>query len=297
MTEPLKSMTENNIPEAFSADHVYETKSKQELILFYHAACFSPTKRTFADAIKRNAFTSWPGLTVELGNKYFLRKEATTKVHIRQHYKGTQSTRLKQEVPITTQQELPEILTKQTNQLFLKVTKFPNKIYTDKTGRFPVTSSQGYKYIMIAYDYDSNNILAEPLKSSTSLHIKNAYHKMRKLLCSRGRTPKMHVLDNEYSEVLKEYMEEENETFQLMPPHLHRQKAAYRAIKTFKNHFISGIVSTHKYFPIHLWCRLFTPAIVTLNLLCPSIKNPTLSENSMAYSISMQRHLHLRKQK
>ena len=39
-------MTEQKIPEALSANHVYETKSKQELILFYHAACFSPTKRT-----------------------------------------------------------------------------------------------------------------------------------------------------------------------------------------------------------------------------------------------------------
>ena len=36
MIAPLKSMTEHNIPEAFSANHVYETKSKQELILFYH---------------------------------------------------------------------------------------------------------------------------------------------------------------------------------------------------------------------------------------------------------------------
>ena len=74
---------------------------------------------------------------------------------------------------------------------------------------------------MIAYDYDSNNILAEPIKSRTSLHIKDAYKKIRKLLCSRGLTPKTHVLDNEYSKVLKEYTDEENETFQLVPPHLH----------------------------------------------------------------------------
>ena len=92
---------------------------------------------------------------------------------------------------------------------------------------------------MIAYDYDSNNILAEPIKSRTSLHIKNAYQKMRKLLCSRGLTPRTHVLDNECSKVLKEYMEEENETFQLVPPHLHRRNAAERAIQTFKNHFIA----------------------------------------------------------
>ena len=56
MTAPLKSMTEQNIPEAFSVNHVYETKSKQELILFYRAACFSPTKHTFVEAIKINAF-------------------------------------------------------------------------------------------------------------------------------------------------------------------------------------------------------------------------------------------------
>ena len=83
---------------------------------------------------------------------------------------------------------------------------------------------------MIAYDYDSNNILAEPIKSITSLHINNAYQTMRKFLCSRGLTPKTHVLDNECSKVLKVYMEEENENFQLVPPHLHRRNAAERAI-------------------------------------------------------------------
>ena len=90
MTAPLKSITEHNIPEAFSANHVYETKSKQELILFYHAACFSPTKRPFVDAIKINAFASWPGLTVELVNKYLPMTEATIKGKIRHQYKGTQ---------------------------------------------------------------------------------------------------------------------------------------------------------------------------------------------------------------
>ena len=73
-------------------------------MLFYHAACFSPTKHTFVDTIKRNAFASWPGLIVELFNKYLPRKEATINGNIRQHYKGTQSAKLKQEVPITTQQ-------------------------------------------------------------------------------------------------------------------------------------------------------------------------------------------------
>jgi hypothetical protein len=41
------------------------------------------------------------------------------------------------------------------------------KIFTDQTGRFPITSSRGNKYVMICYDYDPNNIIAEPLKSHT----------------------------------------------------------------------------------------------------------------------------------
>ena len=150
-----------------------------------------------------------------------------------------------------TQQSPPEILTERTHQLFLKVTECPRKIYADQTGCFPITSSRGSKYIMIAYDYDSSNILADPIKSRTSLHIKDAYQKMMKLLCSRGLTPRTHVLDNECSKVLKEYIEEENETFQLVSPHLHRRNAAERAIETFNKHFIAGMVSTHKI------CELF----------------------------------------
>ena len=184
-----------------------------------------------------------------------------------------------------TQQSPPEIRTEQTHQLFIKVIECSSKIFTDQTGRFPITSSRGYKYIMIAYDSDSNNILADLIKSRTSLHIQDAYQKMMKLLCSRGLTPRTHVLYNECSKVLKEYMEEQNETYQLVPPHLHRRNAAERAIQTFKNHFISGMVSTYKYFSLHLWCRLLPQAIVTMNLLRPSRINPTLSAHAQLHGL------------
>ena len=85
MTAPLRATTEHHIPDTFRANNVYETKSKQELILFYHTACFSLTKRTSVKAIKRNAFASWPRLTTELVNKYLQMAEGTIKGHIRQH--------------------------------------------------------------------------------------------------------------------------------------------------------------------------------------------------------------------
>ena len=40
-----------------------------------------------------------------------------------------------------------------------------NKIYTDQTGRFPVISSRGNKYIMVDFEVNFNNIMAEPMKS------------------------------------------------------------------------------------------------------------------------------------
>ena len=78
-------------------------------------------------------------------------------------------------------------------------------------------------------------------------------------------------------------MEEENEHFQLVPPHMHRQNAAERAIQTFKNHFIAGIFPTHKDFPLHFWCRPLPQSIVALNLLRPSRINPTLSTHAQLH--------------
>ena len=37
--------------------------------------------------------------------------------------------------------------------------------YEDLTGAFPYTSSRGYKYLYVLYNYDSNLILVEPLKN------------------------------------------------------------------------------------------------------------------------------------
>ena len=38
-------------------------------------------------------------------------------------------------------------------------------INTDQTGGFKDISSKVYKYILVLYDYDINNIISEPLKS------------------------------------------------------------------------------------------------------------------------------------
>ena len=65
--------------------------------------------------------------------------------------------------------------------------------------------------------------------------------------------------------------------FQLAPPHMHIRNAAEQAIRTYKNHFISGFSTTDPYFPIRYWDRLISQCVITLNLLQNSRVNPALS--------------------
>ena len=46
---------------------------------------------------------------------------------------------------------------------------------------------------------------------------------------------------------------------QFLPPHSHIGNAAEDAIRTFKNHFVAGLVSVEKK-PIYLWCRIVKKA-------------------------------------
>jgi len=92
-----------------------------------------------------------------------------------------------------------------------------------------------------------------------------------------GLQPQLQHLDNKASCPLQEFMATEGIDYQLVPPHLHCCNAAECAICTFKNHFIAGLCSTDKEFPIHLWDCLILQAKLTLNLLHGSCINPKLS--------------------
>jgi hypothetical protein len=130
---------------------------------------------------------------------------------------------------------------------------------------------------MILYDYDSNSILAEPMRSRTAHEMVRAYAKLHTYLVTRGLKPKLQRLDNEASQNLKDFMKSKQVDYQLAPPHCHRRNSAERAIRTWKNHFIAGLASTDKNFPLHLWDRLIPQAVTTLNLLRQSRLNPHLS--------------------
>ena len=167
-----------------------------------------------------------------------------------------------------------------TNMIYVKAIEATGQIYTDQTGRFPTTSSRGNKYVMILYDYNSNAILAEPLKSKSEGEMIRAYTKLLEYLSGRGLKPRIQKLDNECPAGLKRFMTQNEVEFQLVPPHIHRRNPAERAISSWKDHFIASLSSTDKQFPMHLWCRLIPQCTLTLNLLRQSRINPRLSSEA-----------------
>ncbi len=164
--------------------------------------------------------------------------------------------------------------------IYVKAIEATGQIYTDQTGRFPTTSSRGNKYVMILYDYDSKAILAEPLKFKSEGEMIRAYTKLHEYLSDRGLKPRLQKLDKECPAGLKRFMTQHEVDFQLVPLHIHRRNSAKRAIISWKDHFIAGLSSTDKQFPMHLWCRLIPQCTLTLNLLRQSRINPRLSSEA-----------------
>ena len=155
------------------------------------------------------------------------------------------------------------------------------QIHTNQTGCFVIASSTGNNYILVLYDYDSNDsILVEPMRNRTGACILLAFKVLHTRLVNAGLRPQLQRLDNECSAALKTFLTAKAISYQLMHPGLHRRNAAER---TFKNHFIAGLCSVDKNFPLHLWDKPLPQAETTLNLLRGSRINPKLS----AYAHSM----------
>jgi hypothetical protein len=242
-----------------------------------HAAAFSPVKSTWLAAIVKGYYTSWPGLTPSAVQKYYPQTTATAKGHLDQTRQNIRSTKLKKvETPTTINLEPQQEPHNQiTNQAFTTIEE-TGRVYTDQTGQFPVTSSNGYRYMLVMYHYDTNAILVEPLKTRHGNEILRGYTKLYTHLTNRGFKPTTHWLDIEASNALKEFNKSEKVDYQLVPPHVHRRNAAERAIRTWKNHFIAEICSTYTAFPLHLWDRILEQATITLNLLRPAQCNPAM---------------------
>ena len=283
-------------PVVHSAHSAIHSATPAELVAFAHAALFSPALSTLKQALDNGFLPNFLGLTVVGLRKYPPASVAMVKGHLDQSRKNQRSTKPKT-TPIPTAPSLaPDSLpddafpasdpaNTRTHQCFAAVfaPASAGQIYSDQTGKFIVASSSGNNYVLLVYDYDSNSILVEPMRSRTGPCILATFQTIHARLVAAGLRPQLHRLDNECSVALKTFLRDAEIDYQLVPPRLHRRNAAERAIRTFKNHFIAGLCSVDKNFPLHLWDKLLPQAELTLNLLRGSRLNPKLSAHAQMH--------------
>ena len=256
------------------ANSVYDLPSVEEAVKWMHAVCGYPVKSTWLKAIKAGNFDGWPIINKNNVKKYYPETDETQKGHLNQTRKNVRSTRAKpMEEPDTS-----KLQKKKKGDIYVKMYDLKETIYTDQTGKFPVTSRRRNKYIMVLCEIDSNCILVEPMSGKEDKEMKRAYEHLLKRLKRLGVVPKKHVMDNEVSDSMKEMIRDNFDmTLELVPPGCHRQNAAEVAIRNFKAHFLSILAGTADDFPMSLWDRLLPQAELTINLLRQANANPNLS--------------------
>jgi hypothetical protein len=195
LAQPIQQInTSPASPLAFSAYSAASTTS--DLVQFLHVTCFSPVQSTLIKAIDKGHFATWPSFTAANIQCFLPKSPGTTMGHLNQVRKKQSSTKVKPPQPNDDSNNVipspPSTDGKCTQFVYAAIVQALNEsgqIYTNQTGRFPVTSRGGNKYIMILYDYDSNSILAEPMKSQTDDEIIRSYQALHGRLIAAGLKP------------------------------------------------------------------------------------------------------------
>ena len=265
-------------------NNVYELKTKPELIRYYHAAAGFPTKPSWLAAIRNGHYSSWDGLDATSAAKHFPESVETWRGHGRKIKSGLRSTKklVEKEEKETTAAEIP-----QDQAIFVKDFNLKDEaerlMFSDQTGRFPMTSYKGNQYVMVLFETTSNNILVESMRRRISGEMCRAYQTLVDRLKERGINPTMHILDNECSAEFKALINENEMNYQLVPPHDHRRNVTEKAIHTFKDHFVAVLCGADDDFPLQLWCQILRHAEHQLNMLRKSRSNPSISAFEQMY--------------
>jgi hypothetical protein len=133
--------------------NVYKINKVHEVIQCLHATAGYPVSSTFIKAIEAGNVVTWKTLTAQHVRNDLEKSEATIEGHLNQTRRNVRSTRPKKNVTAPNEEEDYEPhISKCTNVIYAAIHE------SDLTARFPTTSSRGYKYILVLYDYDGNNI-------------------------------------------------------------------------------------------------------------------------------------------
>ena len=173
---------------------------------------------------------------------------ATAKGHMHQTRKNINSTKQQEKIR---QEEIPMTPLAQWNKTFsTKSINHTIEINTDLTGKYPVTSNRGNKYLFILYEYDRNSILIHPAKAILDSNFSWVFKYLHENLLIRGIKPAYTRLYNKYSTAFQREPKSKDTKFQIEPPGMHSRNTAERATIAFNYQFIAELCSTDPYHPM-----------------------------------------------
>jgi hypothetical protein len=283
-----------------SASQVVRHQIDAEFVSYCHSSLGSPTIPTFLQALRRGYLSTWPKLNARIVAANIPVSVATAKGHLDLSRQGIQSTTkvlqsdnnyaaptIKIEHSdndnhddnnniIPTEFQLDNDVYYDDPTVFTKIVFLTDKtLYVDLTGRFPIQSYRGNNYVLVSVF--NNYIKAVPMRNREAGSYVEAHRSIREHFQLLGIAPTILRLDNESSNQLSTYLQSEGISMQFVPPNNHRANKAERAIRDFKNHFVSTLASVHPSFPMGLWDELIPQVELTLNSMRPFSAQPEFS--------------------
>ena len=181
---------------------------------------------------------------------------ATAKGHLYQSRKNHRSTKRSTIIPptaITPDVPLdPNDVSDNAALIMVIPMKTQDTNYTDLMGKFPVESFMRNNYVM--FSFYRGYVHTEAMKDRSSASLVAAYAATFAYYRRSNQTPRYQRLDNETSAAVDTYLRDiAKVVIEFVPPNNKRTNTAERIIRTWRNHFISGLHSLDSRFPLQ--CR------------------------------------------
>ena len=215
-----------------------------------------PCTPTWCKATTIGYFKGYPGLNEARVRCFIKVLEETEMGHMDQQRQCMLSTK---PVPINpnTMEKVPHLNNNErSHDVYMIITDLHGKLYSDQTGRFPITSNCGNCYVIIFYAVNGNYIKAYPINPHHCSQLLKAYDDVYDFLRVQGYQPQLQNMDNETSKDVENFIEEQQAKVQYTPADIHRTKIAELRCRTWKNHFTDIRARAPPSFRMKNWCKL-----------------------------------------
>jgi hypothetical protein len=146
---------------------------------------------TLTKTINRGYLKGWQGLTPQQTCPHISVFTESEMGHMDQQRQRVQST---QPTLTTMPLQVPDIFDNPmedvpqepqnacTQFIFIAIYKINCNLFTNQTGRFPITSNRGHAYVVVFYIFNANTIQSIPIKNRSKVELFCAYCKIYKWL-------------------------------------------------------------------------------------------------------------------